>query len=96
MEGPCLAKIPFKLWLKLNDPEYEVFRRSSNMIYDFVSEVKTPTGIVIDKLIKLDETLQNVIDLIQSLIKSLDKIKNKEEIAFWNTFQSWKRMLMNI
>ena len=86
MDGPCLAKIPFKLWLKLNDPEYEVFRRSSNMIYDFVSEVKTPpTGIVIDKLIKLDDTLQNVIDSIQNLIKSLDKMKNKEEITFWNS-----------
>ena len=53
MDGIYVAKIPFKLWLKLNDPEYEVFRRSSNMIYDFVSEVKTPpTGKVIDKLIK--------------------------------------------
>ena len=78
MDGPCLAKIPFKLWLKLNDPEYEVFRRSSNMIYDFVSEVKTPpTGIVIDKLIRLDETLQNVIDLIQNLIKIRPRTKKR-------------------
>ena len=61
MDGPCLAKIPFKLWLKLNDPEYEVFRRSSNMIYDFVSEVKAPpTGKVVEKLINLDEALDGV------------------------------------
>ena len=63
----------------MNGPEYEIFHKSSNMIYDFVSEVKAPpTGKVIDKLIKLDETLEDVIELIHNLIKSLDKIKNKE------------------
>ena len=70
----------------MNDSEDEIFRRSSHLLNDFVAEVKAPpTGIVIEKLIKLDETLQNVIDLIQNLIKSLDKIKNKEEITFWNS-----------
>ena len=79
IDGYYIAKIPLKLWLKMNDPEDEIFRRSSHMFNDFVAEVKAPpTGIVIEKLIKLDETLQNVIDLIQNLIKSLDKIKNKE------------------
>ena len=71
MDGLYMAKIPIKLWLKLNDREYEIFRTSSHMFNDFVAEVKAPpTGIVIEKLIKLDETLQNVIDLIQNLIKS--------------------------
>ena len=70
----------------MNDPEDEIFCRSSHMFNDFVAEVKAPpTEIVIEKLIKLDETLQNGIDLIQNLIKSLDKIKNKEEITFWNS-----------
>ena len=86
MDGIYIAGIPLKLWLKMNDPEDEIFRRSCKMINDFVSEVKAPpTGKVVDKLIKLDETLENVIELIHNLIKSLDKIKNKEEIAFWNT-----------
>ena len=87
MDGPCLARIPFKLLLKLmNGPEYEIFHRSSNMIYDFVSEVKAPpTGKVIDKLINLDEALEDVILLIHNHIKSLDKIKNKGEITFWNS-----------
>ena len=74
-----MAKIPIKLWLKLNDPEYEIFRRSSHMFNDFVAEVKAPpTGIVIEKLIKLDETLQNVIDLIQNLIKSLKNSQTRD------------------
>ena len=43
----------------MNDPEDEIFRRSCKMINDFVSEVKAPpTGKVVDKLIKLDETLE--------------------------------------
>ena len=86
IDGFYIAKIPLKVWLKMSDPEDEVFRKSCKMINDFVSEVQVPpTGKVVDKLIKLDETLQNVIDLIQNLIKSLDKIKNKEEITFWNS-----------
>ena len=56
------------------------------MIYDFVSEVKAPpTGKNIDKLINLDEALEDVIQLIHNHIKSLDKIKNKGEITFWNS-----------
>ena len=87
MDGPCLARVPFKLLLKLmNGPEYEIFHRGSNMIYDFLSEVKAPpTGKVVDMLINLDETLEAVIKLIHNLIGSLDKIKNKEEITFWNS-----------
>ena len=86
IDGLYMAKIPIKLWLKLNDPEYEIFRRSSHMFNDFVSEVKVPTtGIVINKLIKLDETLQDVIELIQNHIKSLDEIKIEEEITFWKS-----------
>ena len=51
-----------------------------------MSEVKAPpTGKVIDKLIKLAETLQMAIGLIKNLIKSLDEMKNKEEINFWNS-----------
>ena len=81
MDGIYVAKIPFKLWLKLN-PEKEVFRRSSIMINNFVSEVKVlPTEKDFDKLIKLDETLQIAIALIQNLIKSLDE----EEKTFWNS-----------
>ena len=63
MDGIYVTKIPFKLWLKLNDPEKEIFRRSSIMINHFVSTEK-----VIDKLIKLDETLQIAIELIRNLI----------------------------
>ena len=86
MDGIYIAGIPLKLWLKMNDPEDEIFRRSCKMINNFVSEVKAPpTEKVVDKLIKLDETLQNVIDLIRNLVKSLDKIKNKAEISFWNS-----------
>ena len=86
INGLYMAKIPIKLWLKLNDPEYEIFRRSSHMFNDFVCEVKAPTtGIVINKLIKLDETLQDVVELIQNHIKSLDEIKNKEEITYWDS-----------
>ena len=86
MDGIYVAKIPFKLWLKLNDPEKEIFRRSSIMINHFVSEVKAPpTEKVIEKLIKLDETLQIAIELIQNLIKSLDEMKNKEEKTFLNS-----------
>ena len=86
MDGLYMAKIPIKLWLKLNDREYEIFRTSSHMFNDFIAEVKAPpTGIVIEKLIKLDETLQDVIELIQNHIKSLDEIKSKEEITFWNS-----------
>ena len=82
MDGIYVAKIPFKLWLKLNDPEKEIFRRSSIMINHFVSEVKVPpTEKVIEKLIKLDETLQIAIELIQNLIKSLDE----KEKTFWNS-----------
>ena len=51
-----------------------------------MSEVKAPpTGKVIDKLIKLAKTLPMGIELIQNLIKSLDEMKNKEEITFWNS-----------
>ena len=86
MDGLYIAKIPLKLWLKMNEPEDEIFRKSCKMINNFVSEVKAPpTGKVIEKLIKLDETLEVVVDLIQNLAKSLDEIKNKEEITFWNS-----------
>ena len=86
MDGLYIAKIPLKLWLKMNDPEDEIFRRSCKMMNDFVSEVKAPPkGKVIEKLIKLDETLEVVVDLIQNLAESLDEIKNKEEIIFWNS-----------
>ena len=42
MDGLYIAKIPLKLWLKMNDPEDKIFRRSCKMINDFVSEVRAP------------------------------------------------------
>ena len=81
IDGLYIGKIPLKLWLKMNDPEDEIFRRSWKMISNFVSEVKAPpTGKVVDKLINLDEALEDVIELIHHLIVSLDEIKNKAEI----------------
>ena len=70
----------------MNDPEDKIFRRCCKMINDFVSEVKaSPTGKVVDKLINLDDALEDVIELIHNLIGSLDEIKNKEEIIFWDS-----------
>ena len=86
IDGLYIAKIPLKLWLKMNEPEDEIFCKNCKMINDFVSEVKAPpTGKVLDKLINLDEALEDVIELIHNLIGSLDVIKNKAEITFWNS-----------
>ena len=81
MDGLFIGNIPLKLWLKMNEPEDEIFRKSCKMINNFVSEFRAPpTGKVLDKLINLDVALEDVIELIHNLIKSLDKIKNKEKI----------------
>ena len=70
MDGLYIAKIPLKLWLKMNEPEDEIFRKSCKMINDFVSEVKAPpTGKVVDKLINLDEALEDVIELINNFLE---------------------------
>ena len=81
---PC-SEIPRAVWFKMNDTETEIFIRSNYTIYErFMSEVqKFPTFMVIDIVEELDENVQNVIEMIQDLIKSLDENKNKEEISFW-------------
>ena len=43
---------------------------------------KFPTFMVVDILDELDGNVQKVIELIQDLIKSLDKIENNEEKNF--------------
>ena len=72
----------------MNQLEEEIFRKSFELFdkfyTEFGAEVKEiQEDIVIGRLDEIDNIFQDVVGMITSLIRTLDILKNKEEVNFW-------------
>ena len=79
--NPKLSSIVPKC-LKPEDPETEIFLRNHDLLEGFMSDVKDSDGVYLEEI---DDTLQDMIELIQNLVASLDASENWKEISFWQS-----------
>ena len=68
--------------LKAEDPEAEIFLRNQDLLDEFMSDVKNPNEVDLEDI---DDILQNMIELIQNLVASLDASGNWKETRFWRS-----------
>ena len=75
--------------LKPGDPEAEIFRINrefQDLIGSFVSEVEDPKeDFRTKKFWEIDDILQNMIELSQNLVASLEASEKWKEGAFWQS-----------
>ena len=73
--------------LKSEDPEAEIFLRNHNLIPAIGNFMSERT-----KFWKYDDILQNMIELIQNLVVSLEASENWKEATFWQSQVSRDKM----
>ena len=71
----------------MNQLEEEIFRKSFELFDKFYTEFgaeekEIQEDIVIGRLDEIDNIFQDVVGMITSLIRTLDILKNKEEVNF--------------
>ena len=68
--------------LKAEDPEAEIFLRNHDLVEAFMSEIVHAEEVDLEEI---DDILQDMIELIQNLIESLDASENRKEGLFWRS-----------
>ena len=68
--------------LRSVDPETEIFLRNQDLLEGFMSDVKDPYEVDLEEI---DDILQNMIELIQNLVASLNASENWKEATFWQS-----------
>ena len=68
--------------LRSEDPETEIFLRNQDLLEGFMSDIKAPEEVDLEEI---GDILQNMIELIENLVVSLDASKNWNEKTFWGS-----------